>query len=307
MNREDGLVLLLGATLAVGASLGTNLVTADREDPRVDPGTATLRQTIERLERTVSELEEEQRELSAALAERDALLTSPSTGRSEVVGRGGIDAAVARWMEANAPSLAAGAVDGVPVVESDAIEAAVDRILSGSGDDDAFWKELRDSGRLDAVLARLEQEVEATPLDAELRVALADTYVQKVFDVGPGPMQAHYNELADQAYDEALRLDDNHWNARFSKAIALSNWPAFLGKSGEAIRQFEVLLEQQERRPVEGRFSNTYFFLGNMYEGAGQSEKALATWRRGLELFPDSGRLRSQLATSEGRGAGGQR
>ena len=74
--------------------------------------------------------------------------------------------------------------------------------------------------------------------------------------------------------------------------MALSNWPAFLGKQGEAVRQYEILREQQERAGA-GR-DDTYFFLGNLYEQMGEHEKAASAWARGLELFPTSEQLRAK-------------
>ena len=132
-----------------------------------------------------------------------------------------------------------------------------------------------------------------------MHTALADAYLQKVFDLGPGPLQALYSQKTDAAFDRALELDDGHWEARFGKALALSNWPSFQGKSGEAIHNFEVLLEQQETRPVEDRFEDTYFFLGNMYREAGDADKAMDVWRKGRDLFPGSERLAEQIATGE--------
>ena len=74
-----------------------------------------------------------------------------------------------------------------------------------------------------------------------------------------------------------------------------SNWPAFLGKSGEAIRHFEILVEQQSRSATRPEFSQTYLILGNMYLDTGKHEQALQVWRDGLALFPDDEELRRQI------------
>jgi hypothetical protein len=44
-----------------------------------------------------------------------------------------------------------------------------------------------------------------------------------------------------------------------------------------------------------------YLFLGNIYQQNGEMERAIATWRAGLELFPDHEELRKQLELAEGR------
>ncbi len=84
-----------------------------------------------------------------------------------------------------------------------------------------------------------------------------------------------------------------------SKAVSLSNWPAFLGKQPEAIRQFEILRQQQASGTAQSSHAQTYYYLGNMYQQTGEPDKALATWRDGLARFPDYEPLRRQLAFSE--------
>src|SRR5262249_12430578 len=112
---------------------------------------------------------------------------------------------------------------------------------------------------------------------------------------GIGPMASAWSEKAQQAFDRALELDDHHWNARFSKALALSNAPAFLGRQGEAMHQFEILMEQQEHAALAPEQVATYRFLGNLYAQNGEQEKALATWRRGLQRFPDDADLLAKI------------
>ena len=109
-----------------------------------------------------------------------------------------------------------------------------------------------------------------------------------------------WSAKADKAFDKALEVDDEHWEARFNKAVSLSNWPAFLGKSGEAIRQFEILVAQQEGSgKTRGGFDQTYHFLGNMYQQIGETDKAAAIWARGRELYPDSRPILEQLAEQQ--------
>ena len=81
--------------------------------------------------------------------------------------------------------------------------------------------------------------------------------------------------------------------------MALSNWPEFLGKTGEAIRQFETLVAQQEEQTAKPHFAQTYFILGNMHQRKGDSQTALEVWRRGLALFPDDEDLREQIRVNE--------
>jgi tetratricopeptide (TPR) repeat protein len=207
---------------------------------------------------------------------------------------------MAKRFEAGASDEALPAADE-PDLESAAI---ADRILSGAleGDElDRLWQKLREEGRIDAVLAEIEAQVALAPNNPDLQAELGKAYLQKLFDVGIGPMAAVWGEKADVAFDAALALDETHWEARFQKALSLSNWPTFLGKQGEAVRNFEVLVEQQETARPQPYHAYTYQFLGNLYDQAGQHDKARETWRRGAQRFPDDEELRKKAEKTEER------
>jgi tetratricopeptide (TPR) repeat protein len=90
------------------------------------------------------------------------------------------------------------------------------------------------------------------------------------------------------------------WDARFAKAVSLSFWPPLLGKQNEAIKNFEVLVEQQAGQPQKPEYAQTYWALGNMYTQSGDKAKALATWQQGLALYPGNAQLEAQIANAQG-------
>lgn len=176
-------------------------------------------------------------------------------------------------------------------------------ILDKQGDWDAaqeLWKELREAGLVDEVLGLLEQRAKNAPNDAGAQVELGNAFLQKLFTVPAGPEQGLWAAKADKAFDAALAIDDHHWSARFSKAISLSNWPAFMGKQGAAAKEFETLLEQQAQAAARPEHAQTWFILGNLYQSMGKSELAVSTWSKGLERFPDNAQLQNQVRTAQG-------
>jgi tetratricopeptide (TPR) repeat protein len=301
--------ILLGCVLAAGASALTSvLVAPSRERARASEAEplASLERTIGELADVARGLEERERELRSTL---DGLAERPATSaRSEL---GGIDAAVARWMASNAAEIPAASTRSGEARPQEAgsdlgdTQSIVDRILGGGFDDEeaqALWDRLRKEGRIDEVVAAIEELVAERPNDPDLAVDLGNAYIQKIFDVGMGPMAGLFGQKADEAFDRALELDPEHWEARFTKAVSLSNWPAFLGKAGEAIAQFETLATQQEAGSAEPHFSQTYYFLGNMYLQTGETGKAVEAWKRGLALFPGDELLSGQIATYSTQG-----
>jgi tetratricopeptide (TPR) repeat protein len=157
-----------------------------------------------------------------------------------------------------------------------------------------LWKELADAGRLDELLAAFESAAENDPNDADKRFQLGSAYIQKLYTVGDME-KGTWAIKADKAFDAALAIDGQHWEARFSKAVSLSFWPPLFGKQKEAVKQFELLVAQQSSMPVEGHHAQTHLWLGNMYLQSGDKEKASAAWRAGLALFPDNEALKKQL------------
>jgi tetratricopeptide (TPR) repeat protein len=277
---------------AVGAGIALSL--GPRSAPvaqtrAVEPGASEL-------SREVARLAASQAELAAALEELRQAPREPARLPSEDVG-----AAVERYLAAR--ETAPGA-EAAPAVDDDAqrVEEALARLLGGELDDDevqVLWAELGKAGLSDELVAAFEARAQRDPNDPDVRVELGQAYLQKIFEVGNGPMAGVWAMKADAAFDAALALDERHWDARFTKAVSLSFWPPALGKQNAAIEQFELLLAQQQDEPKSPHFAQTYLFLGNMYQQTGQPEKALATWQAGLGQYPDNGELASQVQLTQ--------
>lgn len=163
-----------------------------------------------------------------------------------------------------------------------------------------LWKRLVEEGKDKELLDHLKALAEANPNDPEAQLALGNAYLGRT-QQSAGPMAGLYATLADEALNNALEADPEHWEARFTKAVALSFWPPNLGKQPEAISQFETLISKQAGVAAAPEHAQSHFFLGNLYQQNGQPEKALEAWRRGLEMFPDDQQLAAQVALMEGR------
>ncbi len=162
----------------------------------------------------------------------------------------------------------------------------------------ATWKELRDAGKLDQVISELEQRMTAQPQAAEFPAALGQAYLKKCSTLQDIREQAMLAMQADKAFDTALMLDPANWEARFTKAVGMSFWPAGLNKEDEVIEQLHSLILQQETQPPQPHFAETYLWLGNQYQKTGRTDDAQAIWERGAQLFPGHGSLRNKLATT---------
>ncbi len=278
------------------------------------PGAATDTMDLDQVVARAQELRRENERLAREIERRTSLLaTSPAP--ADEVGEVEIAAALERWRAAHPEEVQAaaarkierttrtapGEVDlaSIPMLE---LVQTLSRSSLTNFERQELFQKLREAGRIDEYVAAIEKLAAEDPENADLQVALGNAYLQKLFAVGNTPEAGKWAPLSDSAFDRALELDEENWGARFSKAVSLSNWPAFLGRGPEAIEHFEILLEQQATQPKQEQFALTYLFLGNMQQAGGERDKAIATWRAGLELFPDMDGLRQALAGAEASG-----
>ncbi len=286
--------VLLPISIAVGAA--TNLLLrADEDLPTGKSGppaqrTSELARALDALSKSQDDLA---REASALSAIETPQPTAPSVSDAE------IGEAVSRVL---ARRLAAGGTQSSPAPSSIDGLAMPDilRYLAEPGrtpsEVQLLFQELRKAGRFDEYVAVVEELAAADPENLDLGLAVANAYMTKQLDAAGTPESTDWAAKADQAFDRVLARDAGNSQARFGKAIALSNWPDALGKRGEAIAQFEILRGQQEEGISEAGGWRTYLFLGGLYERSGEREQALETWEAGLARFPANREIEERLS-----------
>jgi hypothetical protein len=158
------------------------------------------------------------------------------------------------------------------------------------------WKRLKERGELDQAIGDLEQRLAGNPQVPELSAALGQAYLKKCAQIQDVREQALLAMKADQTLEGALNLDPSNWEARFTKTVGMSYWPAELNKGKEVIQEFGKLIEQQESQPPQPHFARSYAWLGEQYRKAGYPDYAAQVWQRGAALFPSDAELRAKLA-----------
>lgn len=197
-------------------------------------------------------------------------------------------------------SAAASGVAAAPAsaIDPDVITRAIDTLLnleSTYGQRQSALRQLIQTGKLDQAIAALEQKRAAEPEVADYAATLGHAYIKKCGATQDVREQATLAMQADKLFDSALSLDVSNWEARFTKAVAMSYWPANLNKGEEVIGHFQTLIQQQELTPAKPEFAETYLWLGDQYHKLGSHEEALAVWQRGTALFPSHQALQNRL------------
>ncbi|MGO8699308.1 MAG: hypothetical protein ACLQVY_16500 [Limisphaerales bacterium] len=157
-------------------------------------------------------------------------------------------------------------------------------------------KRLQDSGRLPDAAAELERLMAGDPKNALYPTALGEAYLRMCATTADVRSQAIWAMNADADFETALNLDPSNWDARYTKAVAMSYWPDNLNKGAEVIQEFNTLIQQQERGTPQPQFAQTYEWLGKQYQKAGQPDAAQQIWQRGLALYPGNQSLQGLLA-----------
>jgi tetratricopeptide (TPR) repeat protein len=129
----------------------------------------------------------------------------------------------------------------------------------------------------------------------EFPALLGQAYLQKCATLQDVREQGILAMKADQAFDAALNLDANNWEARFTKAVAMSYWPTQMNRGTEVMQHFSTLVEQQEAQSPQPQFAQTYVWLGREYAKYGHAREAREIWQRGAALYPNDQELRSNL------------
>jgi len=161
-----------------------------------------------------------------------------------------------------------------------------------------LWKKLSEAGFLDQALTDLQHEVTADPRSAGAVTALGEGYYKKAGATDEVREKAILAMKADQTLEAALNLDPVNWEARFTKAVGMSYWPAELNKGGEVIEQLRTLIQQQESEVQQPKFARTYLRLGEQFEKTGHANDAAQVWERGASLFPTDPDLRKKVSSA---------
>jgi len=189
-----------------------------------------------------------------------------------------------------------------PRLEQSLLNQAVDTLVSSQttyAQKQEAWKQLRQGGKLDQAIAELQQRMANDPRAAEYPATLGQAYLQKCGTIQDVREQGILALQADKLFDSALSLDASNWEARFTKAVALSYWPANMNKGDEVIQQFQALIQQQETVSPQPQFADSYVWLGDQYQKSGRNDDERSVWQRGASLFPNNEKLQNKLASAQ--------
>ncbi len=298
--RQAVVVFVVAAIAAAASSFAVITLNGGASAASASSADASADQRMKRIEDSIAQLGEKIAKLQSA---PDALASPTRIDESAIdrAARQLISERIAELKAGDARGKGASSVAPESAGEEGPLDfdAALKEIVAADTPHDrkqALWKQLAKAGKLDEAIDSIKEMTEQDPNNPALRVDLGSAYLQKLQTITDGPEKGVLAMGADKAFDEALKLDPNHWEARFTKAVSLSFWPPLFGKQTEAVNQFETLVAQQEKKgDLQPHYAQTYLFLGNLYQQQGNAEKAQQAWRKGLALFPNNADLKANV------------
>lgn len=290
-------LIIVGIAVCVGLAGGLALSALGGDDPRDRVERPTIE--LDALEARLSALEETalRRRSRRAPAQSPALAPAPRK-----MGSAAPNTAAADGLESAGENALVAA--SIPATEEDPenrarrVDDVVQRIASGRLSPDekaALWRSLIGSDDLEAVIEALRNRSENLPQDPDAATDLGSAYASAIRGGDLAPKQRReFTTKAMEAFDQALALDETHWEARFSKSMMQAFAPAALGLAPAARDNLEVLLEQQRGRAARPEDANTYFFLANLRASTGDSAGARDLRQEAARLFPRDRRFGSR-------------
>lgn len=136
--------------------------------------------------------------------------------------------------------------------------------------------------------------VERHPRSHNAWLNYAYAYVDKIPAAGSITQVILANQALER-FTRAIELERS-WLALYTRGNSYLYWPAIFGRAPLAVADLEEAVALSKRAPKRSVHVRAYVALGDGYWKTDQPEKARATWREGLALFPGDARLEARLA-----------
>jgi tetratricopeptide (TPR) repeat protein len=172
-----------------------------------------------------------------------------------------------------------------------------ERRLAGDADNIALANEYRlaviRTGEYDRALRFFTTLVRTHPNAPNARLNFGFAYVDKIPAAGAITQVILANSALTQ-FTRAIDLQKS-WIAYYTRGASYLFWPPIFGRTALGIADLEEAMRIQQREPRRSYHVRTFIALGDGYWRLGNAERARATWREGLQEFPDNDLLRARL------------
>ncbi len=198
--------------------------------------------------------------------------------------------------EAGAAVLYRQGMEKVAAVDWAAAVELLEKATAAEPDNLRYGTEYRqaviEAGEYDRCLAFFEQLVAEHPEAANLLMNFGYAHVDKI-PVEGAITQVILANTALTHFSAALELEET-WLGRYTRGNSYLFWPAIFGRTQLGIDDLERAIEMAKETKPRSYHGRAWAALGDGYWRLEDPAKATETYRKGLELYPDSKELKER-------------
>jgi tetratricopeptide (TPR) repeat protein len=147
----------------------------------------------------------------------------------------------------------------------------------------------------DRAIAFFEKLTKEHPLAAFAWLNFGYAYVDKIPDAGSISQVILANNALTN-FTRSIELKKT-WIALFTRGNSYLYWPKIFGRAPLGVTDLEQAVALSQKEPKQRSvYARAWIALGDGYWKTEQPDKAKATWREGLKLFPANPELKARLA-----------
>jgi tetratricopeptide (TPR) repeat protein len=154
------------------------------------------------------------------------------------------------------------------------------------------------TGEYDRALDFFEQLTADHPGSASAWLNYGYAFVDKIPASGAITQVILANQALER-FSRSIEIEPS-WLALYTRGNSYLYWPKIFGRAPLGVADLERAVAMARESPARKRvYVRSWIALGDGYWKTDQPEKARATWREGLELFPGEQRLVERVALAD--------
>ena len=146
----------------------------------------------------------------------------------------------------------------------------------------------------DRAIAFFEKLTAGHPQSEHAWLNFGYTYVDKIPDAGSITQVILANNALNQ-FTRSLEAKKT-WIALYTRGNSYLYWPKIFGRGPLAVTDLEEAVAISKKEPQKKVYARAWIALGDAYWRTDRPDKAKATWKEALALFPGDPQLEARLA-----------
>ncbi len=171
-----------------------------------------------------------------------------------------------------------------------AVTAAPDSLKAA----DDYRKAIIQTSQYDRAISFFEKLAAAIPQVSNAHLNYGFAYVDKIPAAG-SITQVILANNALSAFTKSIEAKPT-WIGYYTRGNSYLFWPRIFGRTSLGIADLNEAMKIQAAEAKKSYHARTYVALGDGYWKLDEFDKAAATWKQGLALFPDNQALKDRLA-----------